>query len=58
VGLETTALFVTLETLMAILVVDLAGFCRRQSFVGFGYLDELRFGCAVAGVLVGMVLLG
>jgi hypothetical protein len=58
VGLEAAALFVALETLVAILVVDLAGVLGGECFVGFRYFDELRFGGAVAGVLIWMVLLG
>lgn len=36
-----STLFMLLDTLMAVLVVDLAGFRLRQDIVGFGYRDKL-----------------
>ena len=44
------ALLVLLEPFVAILVVDAAGFGRREGVVGFGYLDEfLGSGLVPAG---------
>ena len=37
-----------LDTLMAVLVVDLAGFRLRQDIVGFGYRDKLLVGRLIA----------
>ena len=46
----TTALFVLREAVVAVLVVDFAGFGAGEGFVGFGDLDEFFGGGVVATV--------
>lgn len=46
----TTALLPLLETLVAVLVVDLAGLRVDEGFVGFGDFDKLVLGGRVAPV--------
>lgn len=39
-----TALFVLVEALVPVLVVDAPGFCGGEGVVGFGYCDEFVMG--------------
>jgi hypothetical protein len=52
----SASLLMLLQTLMAVLVVDAAGFGRGEGVVGFCYLDEFVMGGLVAGVFVRVVL--
>lgn len=47
------ALLSLLQTLVAILIVDLAGLGVDKGFVGFGDLDKLVFGSVIAPVRCG-----
>ncbi len=45
-----TALFVLVEAIVSVLVVDAPGFCRGEGVVGFGYRDEFVMGGVVTSV--------
>lgn len=53
---SSAALLVSLDTLVAVLVVDLADLGVDERFVGVCYLDEFLLGGLVAWVLVWVVL--
>jgi len=55
-GAAAAILLVLLEAVVAVLVVDLAGFFVGEGVVGVGDGDELLLCGFVAGVLVGVVL--